>query len=87
MGHRYAGILGLVAFATVVARGTIHAASAEAVFTQAVIALFAFAAAGYILGRIAEQTLGDALKAHFEIERAKLSQAPNTPANNTQTIV
>jgi hypothetical protein len=74
MGPRYAGILGLVAFCVVVVRGIGHGASASGTMPLAAAGLFVFAVIGYVLGRIAEQTVESALQAHFAAEMAKLAR-------------
>lgn len=77
MGRSYAGALGLIAFATIVARGVIQQASASSTIPTAACALFVFAGLGYVLGRIAERAIDGDLKAHFvqEMERLKADQA------------
>jgi hypothetical protein len=65
MGREFAGILGLVAFSTTVLRGAI-AGDANDVLLTATIHLFAFAAAGWILGTIAQSTVEQSVRTRFE---------------------
>jgi hypothetical protein len=72
MGRSYAGILGLVAFATVVARGVLQQNGAASIFPLAAASLFLFAGLGYILGTIAAQAVAADLKARFQEQVARL---------------
>jgi hypothetical protein len=71
MGRSYAGILGPLAFATAVARGLVEGQGAEATL-QACLAMFAFAALGYVLGRAAALIVDDSVRAGFRAELASL---------------
>lgn len=73
MGRNYAGILGLLAFVTVVARGVLHASSASSTIPLAAALMFVFAALGFVLGSIAESAVTDALKARFTAEMQRLA--------------
>ena len=68
MGRMYAGILGPVAFETILARGLIDAGGAEATARIATLCLFAFAAIGYLAGRVADQIVTDSVRARFHEE-------------------
>ena len=68
MGGTYAGILGLVAFATRVAHSLIHGGGTESTIKVAVIYLFLFGAIGLMLGRIAEWTIEDSLRTRLRAE-------------------
>ena len=57
MSRTYAGVLGPVAFCTVVARGLIAGGEFESTMLLASISLFAFAAIGFVVGSIAETTI------------------------------
>lgn len=70
MGRTYAGILGLVAFATFVARGLIDHATGGSVMVQAAAGLFAFAAIGWIVGTLAETTIVQSVQATIDAEIA-----------------
>jgi hypothetical protein len=68
MGRTYAGILGPLAFGVTVARGIVDRDDVEATLITAVIALFAFAAIGYMIGFIAERTVVEAIEARFHAQ-------------------
>ena len=68
MGPTYAGILGLLAFVVILVRGAIHASSAESVLIAGVGFLIAFAAAGYVIGRVAEQVVLESVTRQFQDE-------------------
>jgi len=70
VGRIYSGILGPLAFLTVVARGFIHGASATSTLYWAWLALIAFAAAGYVAGAIAGRVVEDSVKATLAAELA-----------------
>ena len=57
MGRTYAGILGPVAFCTVVTRGLIAGGDFDSTMLLSSISLFAFAAIGFVVGSIAENTI------------------------------
>jgi hypothetical protein len=73
MGPRYAGILGLIGYTVAIVRGLGHGASAGSTLAWAMAAMVSLAAAGYVLGRIAQQTVEGALQAHFAAEMARLA--------------
>ena len=74
MGRDFAGILGLVAISTTVLRGAIAGVADEAMLT-ATIHLFAFAAAGWILGTIAESTIEQSVRMRFAAELKAAEEA------------
>ena len=65
MGRTYAGILGPVSFGIVVARSLIGGDSVESTLYAAPLALFAFAAIGYVIGFIADRTIVEAIETQF----------------------
>jgi len=67
MGRQFAGILGLIAFSTIVLRGAFAGGTDDALLT-ATICLFAFAAAGWILGTIAQTTVDQSVRMRFDAE-------------------
>lgn len=77
MGRHYAGILGLLAFLTVVMRGLVHGAGAESTLLAAAIHLFLFAFVGYLVGQLAGWIVLDSV-------RAKLA-AIDRPQSSTVT--
>jgi hypothetical protein len=62
MGRTYAGILGPLAFATVLIRGLILVDGAAATLKLAMICLFVFAIVGLVIGRVAETTVLESVK-------------------------
>ncbi len=65
MGRTYAGILGPISFGTVVARNLIDGGSVESTMITASLALFAFAAIGYVVGVLAERIIVEAITTRF----------------------
>jgi hypothetical protein len=62
MARIYAGILGLLAFATVVARGIVHAAAAADTIWQACGMLLVFAGLGGVIGQLARWIVDDSIR-------------------------
>ncbi len=75
MGRTYAGILGLVAFGTVIARSLLRGGNVDTTLMTACGALFAFAALGYIIGSIAERTIVEAIEIQFHARWQALESA------------
>ena len=70
LGPRYAGVLGLVGFAVVLARGLARGSAAEVTLGYAWLALWALAAIGYVLGRLAERAIQDSVTGQLTAELA-----------------
>ncbi len=68
MGRSYAGILGSLAFATVLFRGLILVDRTGPTLQLAMICLFVFAIVGCVIGRVAEATILESVKTRFDIE-------------------
>ena len=68
MARTYAGILGLLALLTSLARGFIHARETDAVLLTAWWSLLVFAAVGYVVGWIAGRTVEESLSATIEAQ-------------------
>jgi hypothetical protein len=85
MGRTYAGILGPLACALVVARGVLHGAGAEGTLLSASGALFAFAALGYIVGQVADYLIRDSVRTQFQSAMAdwEKKQHPTQPQPTT----
>lgn len=66
MGRAYAGILGPLSFGTVIARNLIDGGSVESAMIFASLALFAFAAIGFVIGTIAERIVVEAITTRFQ---------------------
>ena len=68
MGRTYAGILGPLAFAVVLARGVIDASHVATTLTIATASLFLFAGIGYLVGRIADSIVLQNIKVQLDAE-------------------
>ena len=66
MGRTYAGVLGLLAFGLILARGLLQGSDAESCLAAACGGLFGFAAVGLIAGTLADRFTSEAVKAKFE---------------------
>ncbi len=73
MGRIYAGILGSLAMVTIVARALVHGGGAETTMKVAVVCLFLFAAIGWIIGLLAEQTIQEAAHRRLTAELQALA--------------
>jgi hypothetical protein len=90
MGRAYAGILGPLAFALVIARSTVAGGGIEATMLAACAALFAFAAAGYIAGNTAEFLIDETVRTQFQQaladwNRTQAEGGNANPANSART--
>ena len=81
MARVYAGILGPLAFLTSLARGALNGGSAESVLFCAWCCLLAFAAAGYVIGWVAERTIAESVRgrilAELDAESAEETSGPS----------
>ena len=68
MGRTYAGILGPVAFGVIVARSVLCGESVESTLIAAPMALFLFAAIGFVIGSIADRTIVEAIETRFHAQ-------------------
>ncbi len=68
MGSSYAGILGPIAFVSMITRGLIGGSSANSVLISSAVSLITFAAIGYVTGRLAEQVVLESVKLRFDRE-------------------
>ena len=71
MGRAYAGVLGSLAFLTVIAHGLVHSASPAETLWRAALALIAFAIIGCIAGQIAGRIVEDAVRGRLTAEIAR----------------
>jgi hypothetical protein len=84
MGSSYAGILGPIAFVSMLARGIVGGSSTDSVLLSSTVCLIAFAAIGYVIGRLADQTVLESVKQRFDREiKAREKAAPGTPRTQT----
>ncbi|MCU0960308.1 MAG: hypothetical protein MUF48_09405 [Pirellulaceae bacterium] len=83
MGRAYAGILGPLAFVTVVARCLVRGGDTVAAVGTASVMLFVFSALGYIIGSVAERTvveaLGNQLRGSWTTAE-RTAQGPDVPS-------
>jgi len=78
MGRTYAGILGPLAFITILARSIIDTSSVESTMMLATICLFLFAGIGYLVGRMADSIVLEAVRANFDKDlHARETAEPN----------
>ena len=75
MGRKYAGILGPLACATVVARGLLGRHSVETTLLAGAFCLFAFAAMGYVIGEVSGWIVAEALTSRMNAELAAAEAA------------
>jgi hypothetical protein len=68
MGRIYAGILGPVAFATVLGRSLVDGGGVDSTLKIAMACLFAFSAIGYLAGRFADQIVHESVRSRLQTE-------------------
>ena len=68
MGRTYAGVLGSVAFLTVLARSLIEGGGAFATLQLATICLFGFAGLGFVAGQIADMVVFESVRFRISAE-------------------
>jgi hypothetical protein len=66
----YGGVLGLLAFLTVLTRGLIHGGGAETTLWRAMVCLMVFGLVGHIVGRVAAWIVEDSVRATIAAELA-----------------
>jgi hypothetical protein len=79
----YAGVLGCLAFATVVGRGLLHSSGLEATVGAAVAWMAAFGAIGFVVGRLARSIVEESVRSRMAEElsaRAEASRNDASPA-------
>ena len=75
MGRKYGGILGLLAFATILARGWLDGGVVTATIQMACFGMFLWALIGCVLGRLAAWIVKESLRAQWHAEVALLQRA------------
>jgi hypothetical protein len=68
VGRSYAGVLGTIAFTTVLLRGMASGAVVETTLASAVISLVVFTLLGYFVGRLAGRIVLDSVRASMAAE-------------------
>ena len=81
MGRTYAGILGPLAFSTVLSRALINGSTSLVALQTATLCLFVFAAIGYVAGQIAQTIVSDVVRARFDEELASRDEAAEASAS------
>lgn len=79
MARIYAGILGPLAFLTSLAHGALHARTTDAILFSAWMALIAFAAAGYVIGGVAERLIEEEVHGRISPSEPGPNQANANP--------
>lgn len=72
MGRAYAGVLGSLACGMILARGVIACGGLESTIASACLALFGFAALGWIAGQLAERFTQESVRMRFQAALASL---------------
>ena len=70
MGRAYSGVMGPLAFLTMLVRCLLHSVSVEATIWQAVVCLFGFAAIGCVIGQLAGWIVDESVRARLAMEIA-----------------
>lgn len=78
MAREYAGFLGSLGMAVVLARGAFHGAGVEGTILQSVLALGALAVAGLVAGAIAESVVDEAVRQKLEERLSELDSSVAT---------
>jgi hypothetical protein len=85
MGRRYAGILGTLAFSTVLVHGVTHDAGAAETLLRASGALVVMAGVGAIIGALAGWTVAEAVRASL-IRRLTQPQATDVEVRHSDGL-
>lgn len=85
MGREYAGTLGYLAFAAVVARGVTQGTGLDGTLPSASAALLIFALVGFLAGAIGESTVRGAVRSRFEEEQRQAQAAETTATASAAT--
>ncbi|MBN2022711.1 MAG: hypothetical protein JW809_07935 [Pirellulales bacterium] len=70
MAQTYAGILGLLAMLTAMARGALHHGGDESLMWSAWCGLWVFAGIGYVVGRMGDWIVRESVQARIAVEIA-----------------
>lgn len=74
MGRKYGGVLGLIAFTTILARGVLRQSDAESTFLTASLCLMALAAVGCVVGNLAAWVVDESVRTKLADELAVQSK-------------
>jgi len=84
MGQAYAGVLGPLACATMVARGILAGNGCEPTLLAASVGLFGFALIGWTIGQLADYLVGESVRWQFQ-EAMQVWEQKQKPAVGTKT--
>lgn len=79
MGRTYAGILGALAFVTVLTRSLVDGGSAHSTLKLAILCLLGFAILGFVVGQLAEFIVLDAIRSRLNREISARNSTPQRP--------
>ena len=82
MGPSYAGILGTLAYVSVILRGVLQGYAVEGTIKLSILLLFVFAAIGYVIGKIAESTIEDSIQVQLQRELEALEKTDEVTSGN-----
>jgi hypothetical protein len=85
MARSYAGVLGLVAFATTIAHGVLHGRGPEVTLLWASVGMVAFAMIGSLLGSVAGSTVEEAARMRMARQLAAQKEAHRDTESRTQS--
>ena len=75
MARAYSGVLASIALTIVILRGLLTGVLPDEILTQCLAVFTGFAAVGYCIGLMAEQTVCDSVENRFRREMARLQSA------------
>ena len=79
MGRAYAGVMGPLAFLTVLVRCLLRSVSVETMVWQAIAGLFLFAAIGGLIGQLAGWIVDDSVRGRLAEEIAAHAKSEGKP--------
>jgi hypothetical protein len=85
MGREFSGVLGFLAFTTVMVRSFIVGGGFDESTKLALIMMFLFAVVGYVAGVIAQQTVRDSVKQLLDSELASLKSESESDSQAAET--
>jgi hypothetical protein len=83
VGRSYGGVLGLLAFLTVIARSCVRGGGAEPTLFAAWLGLLAFVPLGCLIGRLAERTVEESIRSKLAAELAAREATDSATPGNT----
>jgi hypothetical protein len=80
MGRAYAGVLGMLAFLTVLVRCVVRSVPVETTIGQAIACLVTFATIGAVVGQLAGWIIDDSVRLQLAQEMADAAKSGNNTA-------